>query len=113
MKPFVVKTSVPAKKVMSERIKGELKPLDKYEVDIRDGKNTKFFVNGFKTGEVYRFPVSFDTPEEAKGFAKTTLAEGVYRAIFIYAVNEYDHGVLFATIRKNDTDFKYPQLNRW
>jgi hypothetical protein len=113
MKPFVVKTSVPAKKAMSDRIKGELKPLDKYEVDIRNGEKTKFFVNGFKTGEVVRLPVKFDNPEEAKEFAKATLSEGVYRAIFIYAVNEYDHGVLYATIRKNDTDFKYPQLNRW
>lgn len=113
MKPFVVKKSAPVQKVKPERVKGELKPLDKYEEDIRNGENTRFVVNFFKTGGSVRSEIEFDSGSDAQEFAKQTLAEGMFRAALIYAIDEYDHAVLHSTLRKGDDKFSYPVAQRW
>ena len=113
MKPIFVKKSTQTKKVQSERIKGELKPLDKYEEDIRNGEHTKFVVNGFKTGGSIRFPEEFVTATGAQEFSRQVLSEGVYRAALIYAIDEYDHAVLHSTLKRGDDNFSYPKVQRW
>jgi hypothetical protein len=113
MKPFVVKKSAPVQKIQSERVKGELKPLDKYEEDIRNGENTRFVVNFFRTGGSVRSDIEFTSPTDAQTFAKESLGEGVFRAALIYAIDEYDHAVLHSTLRKGDTQFVYPAVQRW
>ncbi len=113
MKPLVVKKSTPVQKIQSERVKGELKPLDKYEEDIRNGENTRFAVNFFKTGGSVRSEIEFASGNEAQDFAKQTLAEGMFRAALIYAIDEYDHAVLHSTLRKGEDKFSYPEVQRW
>lgn len=113
MKPFVVKKPIPSQKVQSDRVKGTLKPLDKYEEDIRNGEDTRFVVNFFKTGGSVRSEIEFGSGSDAQDFAKHTLAEGMFRAALIYAIDEYDHAVLHSTLRKGDDKFLYPAVQRW
>lgn len=87
--------------------KGELKPMDQYEQDIRDNA-IAYNVVGFTPGSSSRMYMSFEDVNHAIMYSKQLLKDEVrIRSAMIYAIDEYEKHALVGTINR---DMQYKEV---
>jgi hypothetical protein len=93
--------------------RGELKPMDAWEQDIRKNAVT-YSVVMFQPGVSTRVYQTFDNLEMAKKYGEVVLSEpNRIRAAMIYAINEGGHHALVGTINKHDMKYKEVEPKTW
>lgn len=93
--------------------KGDLKPMDAWEESIRDAA-VKYNVIGFRPGRNSKAYGSFDMLWAAQAYAKELMQQPLgLRCVMIYAIDEYDHHALVATVNQYDKEIKKVEPKRY
>lgn len=87
--------------------KGELKPMDAHEQEIRDNA-LKYTVTFFQPGTSTRVSMTFEDLNVAKKYCEVTLKEpNRIRTGMVYAVNQYENHALVGTMGR---DLKWKEV---
>ena len=91
--------------------RGDLKKMDAFEQDIIE--NAQYYtVTLFRHRSSTRSYANFDCIEKCKQWSLDVLSEKdtPYRAAMTYAIDHRKHFALICTLRRGDTEFRYPEI---